>query len=66
MVGSALWGVEKFKAKVTLKLNGSIPTKVIACDEHGYPTDKPVRTVGPPSAFTITLDDSSSYHVIQR
>ena len=41
--GSAPWGVEEYKVSVTLKQNSKNPLTVIACDENGYSTTKPVQ-----------------------
>ncbi len=65
-VGAAPCGVEKFKASVTLKLEGRPPKTVAACDEHGYPTARAVATSGEGGVFTIVLDPESPYHVVQR
>lgn len=65
-VGSAPIGVERFQAVVTLRLEGAAPPAVVACDEHGYPTDRRVATSGGPEAFAVTLDPTSPYHVVKR
>ncbi len=65
-VGAAPWGVQKFDVSVTLKLKGPKPTKVIACDENGYATDKTVRTSGPAKRFTVNIDPTTAYTVIER
>ncbi len=65
-VGSAPYGVEEFKATVTLKLSGNAPTSVVACDEHGYPRSIAVKVSGEPAAARIVLDPRSPYHVVSR
>jgi hypothetical protein len=65
-VGSAPCGVEKFQVTVTLKLEGAKPAAVVACDEHAYPTERPVSTSGGAGSFAITLDPTSPYHVVTR
>ena len=65
-VGSTPIGVERFDASVTLRLTGSDPCRVIACDEHGYQRDTPIKTSGNADALTIQLDPVSAYHVITR
>lgn len=65
-VGSAPFGVEKFEASVTLTLTGGKPATVTACDEHGYPRDKRVKTTRRGAALTVTLDEASPYHVLTR
>ncbi len=65
-VGRAPCGVERFRAAVTLKLEGARPSRVVACDEHGYPTPRPVNVAGGPEAFRVTLDPQSPYHVLIR
>jgi hypothetical protein len=64
--GSAPYGVEKIRGTVTLSLKGATPSRVTACDENGYATQKQVRTSGSASAFTITLNEDVVYYVIQR
>jgi hypothetical protein len=65
-VGTAPWGVERFKASVTLKLKGDVPALVVACDENGYATDKSVEVSGPAGSFTVKIGPSTAYTVVQR
>jgi len=65
-VGSAPFGVEKYQVTVTLKLAGSAPTSVVACDEHGYPKFTAVEASGDAHKARIVLDPESPYHVVLR
>jgi hypothetical protein len=65
-VGSAPWGVEKYRAEVTFRLRGERPPRVVACDEHGYPTEKPVQVSREEEVFKVTLNPTSPYHVVLR
>jgi hypothetical protein len=65
-VGSAPCGVELLDVTVKLKLQGGVPTRVIACDEHGYPTERTVNCSGPAADFSIQLNPQSVYHVVER
>ncbi len=50
----------------TVKLEGTAPARVIACDEHGYPRGTKVATSGSLDALQIKLDPVSVYHVLVR
>ncbi len=65
-LGSAPWGVERFRARVTLELEGGGKPRVIACDEHGYPREREVRVSGRSARLAVTLDEASPYHVVVR
>lgn len=65
-VGAAPWGVQKLDVSVTLKLDGQQPTRVIACDENGYATDTAVKTSGSEKQFTVNIDETTVYTVIER
>lgn len=65
-VGSAPWGVQKFDVSVTLKLNGKKPERVIACDENGYATDKPVERSGDVEKFAVKIDETTAYTMVER
>jgi len=65
-LGSAPWGVEKFDASVILKLKGAKPSKVIACDENGYATDRTVKSHGDAQNFTVKIDEATAYTIIER
>jgi hypothetical protein len=64
--GSAPWGVEKYKASVALQWKGSKPIAVIACDENGYQTNKPVKHRRSADKLTVEIDASTAYTVIRR
>lgn len=65
-VGSAPWGVQKFNVAVTFKLKGRKPNKVTACDENGYATDKTVESSGEAQNFTVQIDETTVYTIIER
>jgi hypothetical protein len=58
--------MQKIDARVTLRLPGGAPRRVIACDENGYPTDRPTQTSGPPDAVTLQIHETSPYTVVLR
>jgi len=65
-VGSAPWGMQKIDARVTLRLGGGTPSRVIACDENGYPTDRQTPTSPAPDALTLQIHETSPYTVVIR
>ncbi len=64
-LGSAPWGMERIKAAVTLRLNGS-GVRVIACDENGYATDKKTTVSTAPGGLKIDIDETSPYTIVLR
>ena len=65
-VGSAPWGVEKIEATVSLRWSGPKPTKVVACDENGYATDRAVQTRLDAAGLAIQIGEATAYTVIER
>jgi len=65
-LGTAPYGVKHIDATITLKLPPGAKPRVIALDENGYATKKPVRTGTAGNALTIRLARDSIYHVVQR
>jgi len=65
-VGSAPWGVEKIKASVTLRLKGQKPTKIIVCDENGYPKNEKTTISPTANSFKIKINETATYTVILR
>ena len=65
-LGSAPLGVQQFHATVTLKRSHVSPSRVYACDEHGYAKSTEVLTTDDARAGTlrIVLDPVSPYHVV--
>ena len=57
-VGSALWGVEKIEASVTLNLEGGRPKRVVACDENGYPSNVETTVSEARNTVTVQIGDS--------
>jgi hypothetical protein len=65
-VGSAPWGVEQIKASVRLHWHGPPPKRVVACDENGYASERPVATRIDSGGLTIQIDPTTVYTVIER
>jgi len=65
-VGSAPWGMEKIEAVVGLRWNGPSPSKVVACDENGYATDRTVEIRAEAGELTVRIDEATAYTVVQR
>lgn len=65
-VGTAPWGVEKIEAVVSLRWTGPNPSRVVACDENGYATDRKIETRSADDRLWIRVDESTAYTVIQR
>jgi hypothetical protein len=65
-VGSAPWGVEKIDAIVRLRPRGRGPSKVLACDENGYATERTVSKSESGSGLVIRIDETAAYTVIER
>ncbi|MBN2023135.1 MAG: hypothetical protein JW809_10115 [Pirellulales bacterium] len=65
-LGSAPWNVEDIKTVVRLKWAGPPPARVVACDENGYATDRPVDARTTSGGLAVTIDPSTACTVIER
>jgi len=67
-VGGAPLGVKNMSASVSLSFEGASETKVVALDENGYASDKPVNVSGDGvhAPLVIHLAQDAIYHVIER
>ena len=65
-VGSAPWGVQKFDTTITLRLSGDAASKITACDENGYPTERKVQSSVNGNELRVEIDPETAYTVIER
>ncbi len=67
-LGSAPIGVERIAARIAVRSKGAKRLNVVALDENGYRTNKPVRVIPRdwPAATTVELTPDAVYHVITR
>ena len=65
-VGGAPWGMERIKASVTLSWPDAPGVTAIACDENGYPTDKPTQTLDQPGGLTLQINPATAYTLVKR
>lgn len=65
-LGSAPFGIRFIDATVMLRLASAGRAKVVALDENGYATDKPVQAAAEDAALKINLARDAIYHVVQR
>jgi hypothetical protein len=65
-VGAAPCGVQLLDVSLSLKLDGTEPVRVVACDEHGYPRDTTIAVAGSANEPEFTLDPESIYHIVLR
>jgi hypothetical protein len=66
-LGGGPLGVRKIAAKVTLRSRTGGQPRVVALDENGYATSKPVQVSGGAGApLAVILAQDSIYHVVQR
>ena len=65
-VGAAPWGMQKIKASLTLKWPGASRAQMIACDEHGYPTDTVIRSQAKGKGINIQIPESNAYTIVTR
>jgi hypothetical protein len=67
-IGSAPYAFKAIDATVRLKLTGDGATRIVALDENGYATEKPVETSGDgvQKPLVIRLRGDSLYHVVLR
>jgi hypothetical protein len=67
-LGGAPFGVKKIDARVSIRLEGAGEPAVMALDENGYATSKPVSTSGDgiKAPLVIQLAEDSIYYVVQR
>ena len=67
-LGGPPFGVKRIAAQVSLQLEGPAEARVIALDENGYATDKPIATRGDgiQAPLQITLAEDAIYHLITR
>jgi hypothetical protein len=64
-LGTAPFGVERVACTVKLKGVRGTP-RVVALDEHGYPTKNPVRVTPDTAGAAVTLAPDAVYHVVLR
>lgn len=66
-LGGHPFGIEKIQANIEFKFESNIPSKVIALDENGMPTDKKVNVSSTTkNSVLITLNENTIFHLIQR
>ncbi len=66
-LGGAPMGVKKIDARLTLRLRQPGTCRVIALDENGYATERPVgMSAGSAGEIVVKLNEDSIYHVILR
>ena len=67
-LGSAPIGVERIAARITIQSKGAKRLNVVALDENGCRTNKPVKLTGRDGAAppTVELAPEAIYHVITR
>ena len=67
-LGGAPFGVKKIDARISIRLEGAGEPAVIALDENGYATSKPVSISGDgiKAPLVIQLAEDSIYYVVQR
>ena len=66
-LGGWPFGVRKIDATVTLALDGEVKSvQVLALDENGCATDRPVTFRAAGGTVAVTLRDDAVYHVVSR
>ena len=65
-VGGAPWGMQRCQATVSLPWAGPDSVAVVACDENGYATDKPVALQRDTDRVLITIEETSAYTIVTR
>ena len=66
-LGGHPFGIEKIQANIEFKFESDIPSKIIALDENGMPTDKKVNvSYTTKNGVLITLNENTIFHLIQR
>jgi hypothetical protein len=67
-LGGAPFGVKKIDARISIKLEGAGEPAVIALDENGYATSKPVSTSGDgvKMPLVIQLAEDSVYSIVLK